>query len=111
MSQLVFKLPCYYDSDKKIAASFLKFIDKRPEFVKFLQIWQVTTQKPNGLKMQCINCLIIIRLMSQTASLLMIKSKNLSLIRLKPHLLVDMSLMTLRNVRSISISTELQSSH
>lgn len=31
MSQLVFKLPCYYDSDKKIAASFLKFIDKRPE--------------------------------------------------------------------------------
>lgn len=30
MSQLVFKLPCYYDSDKKIA-SFLKFIDKRPE--------------------------------------------------------------------------------
>lgn len=31
MSLLVFKLPCYYDSDKKIAASFLKFIDKRPE--------------------------------------------------------------------------------
>lgn len=30
MSELVFKLPCFYDSDKKIAASFLKFINKRP---------------------------------------------------------------------------------
>lgn len=30
MSQLVFRLPCFYDSDKKVAASFLKFIDKRP---------------------------------------------------------------------------------
>ena len=31
MSQLVFRLPCYYDSDKKVAANFLKFINKRPE--------------------------------------------------------------------------------
>lgn len=31
MSQLVFRLPCFYDSDKKIAASFLKFINKHPD--------------------------------------------------------------------------------
>ena len=30
MSQLVFRLPCFYDSDKKIAESFLKFINMRP---------------------------------------------------------------------------------
>jgi hypothetical protein len=27
MSQLVFRLPCYYDSDKNVAANFLKFIN------------------------------------------------------------------------------------